>query len=54
MKEDVNITRPAEMTKKPFGMHMRDLVNCYGKVYCLNLLKLKSEREVRLTTNYVK
>lgn len=52
VKEDVNITRSPEMTHRPFGTHMRDLTKTYGQVYCLNLLKLKSEREVRLTSGY--
>lgn len=49
MKEDVSITRPPEMTHGAFGLHMGELINDYGSVYCLNLLKLKSERECRLT-----
>lgn len=52
VKEDVNITRSPELTHKPFTTHVRDLIDSYSAVYCLNLLKLKSEREVRLTSGY--
>lgn len=54
VQEDVNLTRPAELTKKPFDAHFSDIINTYGPVYCLNLLKLKSAREVVLSNGYVK
>ncbi len=54
VKEDVSITRTPEMTNKSFSLHMRDLVLNYGQVYCLNLLKLKSERECLLTNGYLR
>jgi len=50
----VNLTRPSELTKKPFDIHFSDIINTYGPVYCLNLLKLKSAREVVLSNGYVK
>jgi SacI homology domain len=40
------------MTHKAFVMHLRDLESNYGLIYCLNLLKFKSEREVRLSKGY--
>lgn len=54
MKEDVTITRTPEMTSKSFGLHMRDLVQHYGQVHCLNLLKLKSARECLLSNGYLR
>lgn len=48
------MTRPSELTKLPFDLHFSDIVSTYGPVYCLNLLKLKSEREVILSNEYVK
>lgn len=54
VKEDVTIVRTPQMTNKPFRLHMQDLTKTYGHVYCLNLLKLKSERECLLTNNYLR
>lgn len=54
VKEDVSITRSPELTKKAFGLHFGDIISTYGKVYCINLLQLKTAREEILTNAYVK
>jgi synaptojanin len=52
--EDVTITRNPEMTKKAFRTHFSDIINTYGPVYCINLLRDKTAREMRLTREYVR
>jgi len=50
----VRITRPPEMTKVPFKLHMKDILNTFGPMQIVNLLSVKTEREVMLTTEYVR
>lgn len=52
VKEDVNITRPPELTKDAFHLHMRDLIKSYEEVYVLNLLKSFSDKEIKLTSGF--
>lgn len=52
--EDVTITRNPEMTKKAFRIHMNDIIQTYGPVYVINLLRDKTAREMRITREYVR
>lgn len=52
--EMVRVTRPPEMTKIPFNIHLNDILDSYGPVQIINLLAVKTEREVMLTTEYVR
>lgn len=52
--EDVTITRNPEMTKKAFRIHMNDIIQTYGPVYIINLLRDKTAREMRITKEYVR
>ena len=54
MMEDVCLTRNPEMTKKAFGLHFKEILDTYGPVYCINLLRFKTPREVLITTEYVR
>ena len=54
MMEDVMLTRNPEMTKKAFGLHFKEITDTYGPVYCINLLRFKTPREVLITTEYVR
>ena len=54
MMEDVVLTRNPEMTKKAFGLHFTEIVDTYGPVSCINLLRYKTPREVLITTEYVR
>ena len=54
MLEDVCLTRNPEMTKKAFGLHFREIIDTYGPVSCINLLRFKTPREVLITTEYVR
>lgn len=54
MTEDVRITRPPEMTKKAFNLHLNDILDTYGPVQIINLLSLTTEREVMLTKEFVR
>ena len=42
------------MTKKAFGIHVKDIVDTYGPCQIINLLRDKTPREVRLTTEFVR
>lgn len=42
------------MNKVTFHLHFSDIVQTYGKVFCINLLKSKTVREERLTQEYVR
>ena len=46
MMEDVVLTRNPEMTKKAFGLHFKEIIETYGPVFCINLLRFKTPREV--------
>lgn len=48
------MTRNAEMTKKPFGIHFRQILDAYGPCYIINLLRYNTAREVRITTEYIR
>lgn len=54
MMEDVVLTRNPEMTKKAFGLHFKEIIETYGPVFCINLLRFKTPREVLITTEYVR
>jgi hypothetical protein len=54
VKEDVSLTRSPELTKIAFNRHFNDIVDTYGRVFCINLLKLKTAREDILSNAYVK
>lgn len=54
LKENVNLTRSLEHTKKAFILHFKHILETYGKVCCLNLLQTKTEREDLLTQGFVK
>lgn len=54
VKEDVNLTRSFEMTRKAFDLHMQDITRTYGNLYIINLLALKTKREQLLTNDYVR
>jgi hypothetical protein len=54
VKEDVHVTRPADVTRAPFKLHMEDLVQSYGSVFVLNLLKAGSDREIQLSNGFYK
>lgn len=55
LAEDVNLTRNAEMTKKPFHQHFKGIIDDYGgPINCINLLRYTTKREVRITTEYVR
>ena len=54
VKEDVSLTRSHELSKKAFQLHFNDITNTYTKVYCINLLAVKTEREALLTNAYVR
>ena len=52
--EDVILTRNAEMTKKPFGIHMGAIIEDYGPCNIINLLRYTTKREARITAEYVR
>jgi hypothetical protein len=52
--EEVIITRNPEMTKKAFRTHINDIIQTYGPVYIINLLRDKTAREMRITREYVR
>ena len=52
--EDVFLTRNPEMTKKPFGLHFKNILDAYGPCQIINLLRYNTPREVRITTEYVR
>ena len=52
--EEVYLTRNAEMTKKPFGIHFKNIIDSYGPVHIINLLRYNTAREVRITTEFVR
>lgn len=54
LAEDVFLTRNSEMTKKPFGLHFKNIVDAYGPCYIINLLRYNTAREVRITTEYLR
>ena len=54
IKEDVQLTRNPEMTKKAFRLHMHDIISTYGPVYIINSLRDKTAREMRITKEYVR
>lgn len=52
--EDVYVTRNSEMTKKPFGIHFKSIIDAYGPCNIINLLRYNTAREVRITTEYIR
>ena len=54
LAEEVYLTRNPEMTKKPFGIHFKQIVETYGPCQIINLLRYNTAREVRITTEYVR
>ena len=42
------------MTKKPFGLHFKAIIDAYGPCQIINLLRYNTAREVRITTEYVR
>lgn len=54
LAEDVKLTRNPEMTKKPFNTHMGQIIDDYGPVHVINLLRYTTKREARITTEYVR
>ena len=50
----MKLTRNAEMTKKPFGIHFGQIIDDYGPCNIINLLRYNTKREVRITTEYVR
>lgn len=42
------------MTKAAFRLHFSDIIKTYGQVMCINLLRFKTKRELRITTEYVR
>jgi synaptojanin len=54
VKEDVQLTRSFELTRKPFDLHFQDITKTYGRVFCINLLQVKTPREQVLSNEYVR
>mgnify|MGYP002630285255 CR=1 FL=1 len=42
------------MTKEPFRIHMKEIVEDYSNIHIVDLLQDKRDREVRLTKEYYK
>ncbi len=54
LAEEVYLTRNAQMTKKPFGIHFNNILETYGPCQIINLLRYNTAREVRITTEFVR
>ena len=55
LREDVKLTRTPELNKKAFRIHFKDIIDTYGPVNCINLLRMKTgHRELRITTEYLR
>jgi hypothetical protein len=52
--EDTQLTRNPQMSKKAFRLHFGDIINTYGPVHCINLLRDKTKKEIRITREYIR
>ena len=52
--DDITITRSPALTKPAFRNHFLDIIQTYRRVMCVNLLRFKTKRELRITTEYVR
>ena len=53
MIENVDLTKPSELTTAAFQRHFRELITNYGDTYIVDLLSDTKAREIVLTKEYL-
>jgi hypothetical protein len=54
LKEAVKIMRSPELTKEAFHKHFSDMVDTYGPITIINLLRFKKKKEATLTQEFLR